>query len=153
MSKETNPDAATTDSVQPVAALAAVDEYFAAFNARDPQRFAQSLHYPHVRIDGLGQPRVWERWEDYAAVVDFAVIVRRDRWHRTVLDWKRVLQRGESKVHVAVGFTRRDAAGEPLVSEESLYVVTCRGGRWGIQMRSSFLEQPVAATAAGGQSG
>lgn len=123
------------------AALAAVDEYFAAFNARDPERFAKALHYPHMRIDGNGVPAIWTSWQEYAAAVDFDEIARRGNWARTNLDWKRVVQAGSAKVHVLVGYTRYNPQNEPILSQESLYVVTLHDGRWAIQMRSSFLEE------------
>ncbi len=129
------------------AALAAVTEYFASFNARDPARFAQSLHYPHMRINGLGKTRLWQNWEAYAAEVDFAEIARRGNWQRTQLDSAEVIQAGVAKVHVVVTYTRFDPDDQPILSEASLYVVTLVNDRWAIQMRSSFLEQAMPGEA------
>lgn len=126
-------------------ALAAVDEYFASFNARDPARFARSLHYPHMRIDGRAKTSLWQRWEDYAAQVDFSTIAARGNWHHTQLDSAEVIQAGQDKVHVLVRYTRFDPDNQPILSEESLYVVTLVDNRWAIQMRSSFLEQAMPA--------
>ena len=49
----------TAYATQEAAALQAVDAYIAAFNARDAERFAAALHYPHMRVDGLGRPAYW----------------------------------------------------------------------------------------------
>lgn len=125
-------------------ALLAVDEYFNAFNARDPERFAKSLHYPHMRVAGNGAPTLWHVWEDFAARTDFNAIATKGNWERTNLDWKRAIQTGKDKVHVMVGYTRYNPQKQPILSEESLYVVTRRDGRWAIQMRSSFLEEGMA---------
>jgi len=37
-------------SAAEAAALKSLDEYMAAFNSRDAKAWAQTLHYPHVRI-------------------------------------------------------------------------------------------------------
>ena len=126
-------------SADQAAAGAAVQAYIDCFNARDPDAFAQTLHYPHMRVDGQGRARVWESWSDYAREVDFSR-VEKTGWHHTVLDWQRVVQSGDEKVHIAVSFTRFNAVGEPLLSQESLYVVTLHDGKWAIQVRSSFLQ-------------
>ncbi len=51
------------------------------------------------------------------------------------------MQSGRHKVHVLVSFTRYDHADKPMHIQESLYVVTEHGGRWAIQVRSSYVEQ------------
>lgn len=129
------------------AAAAAVQAYIDNFNARDPQAFAQTLHYPHMRVDGFGRARVWPDWQSYADEVDFAR-VEETGWHHTVLDWQRPVQSGAKKVHVLVAFTRFNAVDEVLLTQESLYVVTLRDGKWAIQVRSSFLEESPAASTA-----
>ena len=50
-----------------------------------------------------------------------------------------MVQSSADKVHFAVKFTRRDAAGNALEVHRSFYVVTNVEGRWGIQLRSSFV--------------
>lgn len=128
---------------QEAAALAAVDEYIDAFNARDAKRFVNALHYPHMRVDGLGRPTYWATAADYLKDVEFDSAIRTG-WVYSRYDWKRVVQSGRQKVHVLVSFTRYGAKDQPLHTQESLYVVTEHDGRWAIQVRSSFLEQVMA---------
>lgn len=130
-------------SKQEAAALAAVDEYIDAFNARDARRFVNALHYPHMRVDGLGRPAFWATAADYLRDVEFDSAIRTG-WVYSRYDWKRVVQSGRHKVHVLVSFTRYGADDFPLHTQESLYVVTEHDGRWAIQVRSSFLEQVQA---------
>lgn len=127
------------------AAIAAVDEYLDAFNARDPKRFAAALHYPHMRVDGLGRPSYWTDAEAYLPDIDFAR-AERTGWAMSRYDRKEIVQSGRYKVHVLVTFTRLDRDGEVLHTQDSLYVVTLRDGRWAIQVRSSFLEEVQAST-------
>ena len=127
-------------AAQEAAALQAVDAYIAAFNARDAERFAAALHYPHMRVDGLGRPAYWPDAAAYLREIEFDSATRTG-WAYSRYDWKRVVQAGPRKVHVLVSFTRYNQADQPLHTQESLYVVTEQGGRWAIQVRSSFLEQ------------
>ncbi|MCP5180261.1 MAG: hypothetical protein R3E84_18510 [Pseudomonadales bacterium] len=135
--------AASPWAAEEAAALGVVDAYIAAFNARDPQAFAATLHYPHMRVDGLGRPALWLQPEDVAAGLDVAAL-EATGWAYSRFDERRVVQSGQEKVHVAVVFTRYRADGTPMHTQDSLYIVTRRDGRWGIQVRSSFLEQVQA---------
>lgn len=127
-SQTTYPDTAS--------AVAVLDEFIAAFNARDALRWARTLHYPHVRLaDDL--VTVWQTPEQYAASNDIGKVCASD-WDHSRWDWKRLIQAGDDKLHFLVSFTRYDAADTPLARYESLYVLTRRAGRWGIQARSSY---------------
>ena len=127
-------------STQEAAALRAVDVYIDAFNARDARAFVDALHYPHMRVDGLGKPGYWAHADDYLKEVEFDA-VRATGWSHSRYDYKKVVQSGRHKVHVLVSFTRYDHADKPMHTQESLYVVTEHGGRWAIQVRSSYVEQ------------
>lgn len=48
-----------------VGAMAALDEFMLSFNARDPQAWAASLNYPHVRF-ASGGVTVWQSAEEFA---------------------------------------------------------------------------------------
>ena len=127
-------------SSQEAAALRAVDAYIDAFNARDAQAFVDALHYPHMRVDGLGYPRYWANAADYLKEVEFDT-VQATGWSYSRYDYKKVVQSGRHKVHVLVSFTRYNTDDKPMHTQESLYVVTEHGGRWAIQVRSSYVEQ------------
>ncbi len=129
-----------SNAASEAAAAVAVQAYIDGFNSRDPEQFSQTLHYPHMRVDGLGRVRTWQRWQDHAAEVDFARALA-SGWDHSVLDWQKVVQSGQHKVHVAVAFTRYNAAGEAYLTQQSLYVVTRQDRKWAISVRSSFLEE------------
>lgn len=118
-------------------ALQAMDEFMAAFNARDPKAWAATLNYPHVRIAG-SNVRVWETEEEYADYMDFDAFSQQTGWHHSVWDSKKIVQAGEKKVHIAVQFSRFNADNERISTYESFYVLTNQDGHWGTQARSSF---------------
>jgi hypothetical protein len=138
-------------SAQQAAAMRAVDAYIDAFNARDARAFVDALHYPHMRVDGLGNPRYWASADDYLKEVEFDT-VQATGWSHSRYDDKKVVQSGRHKVHVLVSFTRYDKDDKPLHTQESLYVVTEHDGRWAIQVRSSYVEQVMQDQCIGSQS-
>ena len=120
------------------AAMASLEEYMAAFNARDPEAWAATLNYPHVRIAGDNSVRVWATQEEYANYMDFDAFAARFGWDHSVWDKREVVQSGKDKVHFATTFSRYDKDGNKIATFDSLYVMTKQDGHWGTQARSSF---------------
>ncbi len=113
-----------------------MDDFMTAFNARDPQAWAATLNYPHVRF-ASNQVRVWNSAEEFAR--DNADYPKRlAPWHHSRWESMQVIQSGPDKVHLAVTFVRFDAAGKEIGKFPSLYIVTLKNGHWGVQARSSF---------------
>ncbi len=116
-------------------ALAAVDRYLAALNARDTEAIRAAFNFPHMRIGAKGNLSRFEKPEDY----DFAHFYRAtsaDGWHHTGWDRTEAVYATGGKVHVAVDFTRYREDGSVIGHYFSLYIVTCQGGHWGIQVGS-----------------
>ena len=119
------------------AALQLHDRYLAAWNARDADAFAATLHYPHARqAPGVPGSRSWQGAEEYAAGMDFGPLIARG-WVRSHWDARTVVQAGNNKVHVAARARRVDAAGRAIETLQTLYVITEHDGRWGVQARFS----------------
>ncbi len=116
-------------------ALEAVNAYMRAFNARDVAGTDAALHFPHVRLasgkvslmEEGGQPP--DMFERFARAFGWAC----SRW-----DYRRAVQSCPEKVHFAVQFTRYRADGSAIGHFPSMWIVTKREGRWGIEARSSF---------------
>jgi hypothetical protein len=51
---------------------------------------------------------------------------------------RRLVQSPDDKLHFLVQFTRYNNEDKAMVSCESLYILTKRNNRWGVQARSSF---------------
>ena len=117
-------------------ALEAVNAYMRAFNARDLAGTDAALHFPHVRL-ASGTVRIMEApgslppdfFERFAAEHGWAC----SRW-----DYRRAVQSCGDKVHFAVQFTRYRFDGSVIGRYPSLWIVTLRDGRWGVEARSSF---------------
>lgn len=116
-------------------ALAAVDRYLAALNARDTIAIRDAFNFPHLRIGAQGKLSRFERPEDYD-FDHFFRTTRADGWHHTKWDNTEVVFATEGKAHVAVNFTRYREDDSVIGQYFSLYIVTCRDGHWGIQVGS-----------------
>ena len=118
------------------ACMATLDRFMAALNAYDAAAMDAAMHFPHIRIAG-GKVTVYEK--PGANPMDlFDKLRKEDSWSRSVWNERKIVQRSESKVHMALTYTRYRADGSTLGVYESLYVLTLKEGRWGIQLRSSF---------------
>ncbi len=117
------------------AALAVVDRYLAALNARDTVAIRDAFNFPHLRIGARGNLARYEKAEDYG-FDSFFKGVSGDGWHHTTLDRTEVVFATAGKAHVAVDFTRWREDGSAIGRYFSLYVVTCQDGHWGIQVGS-----------------
>ena len=128
---------AQTDNDEAIAgAMAALDEFMSTFNARDPQRWAQSLNYPHVRF-ASGSVTVWDSAEEFAQTDSFNRLAAIGWYHSHWLTRYIVLVSPE-KLHIATKFQRFNDSNESIGTYESLYIVTKVDGHWGTQARSSL---------------
>ncbi len=129
-------DDIVAETAEERSALGAVNAYMVAFNARDLAGTDAALHFPHVRL-ASGRLRVMEApgsqppdfFDRFTAATGWAC----SRW-----DYRRAIQSSAEKVHFAVQFTRYRADGSAIGHYPSLWVVTLRDGRWGVEARSSF---------------
>ena len=131
------PAAADDASPEAQAALAVMEAFLEAFNARDEAAWADTLLFPHVRL-ASGTVRVIDDREAFLAGADLDAFAASTGWDHSTWDDLEVIQEGPDKVHVRVRFSRFDGAGVRLASYDSLYVVERADGRWGVRARSSF---------------
>ena len=117
-------------------AMGAMDAFMLGFNARDPEAWAASLNYPHVRF-ASGSVTVWDSAEEFAQTLAFETLPRSGWDHSHWLTRDVVLVSSE-KVHIATVFQPFNSDNEVLFTYESLYIVTKVDGHWGTQARSSL---------------
>ncbi len=111
----------------------AIDDFFAALNAWDLEAARNALNYPHVHIAGQ-DVRVWHQPADF--VIDFEELAASEGWKYSTLDSCAMRQSSEEKVHFEVQYSRHRADSTRYATYQSLWIVTRRDGRWGIQCRS-----------------
>ena len=119
-------------------ALAAMDGFIDALNARDDQALCDLLHVPHVRISGNGVAIWADRQELEASYLREFYERAGPGWDHTVLDSKEVIHSSEHKVHLLIQFTRYGEDGAAMATFRSLWIMVFADGRWGAQARSSF---------------
>jgi hypothetical protein len=129
-------ESAPADDPKP-GAMAVMDAFMAAFNARDEAAWVDTLHYPHVRI-ASGRVAVYADRAAMLAATDLSAFAEDTGWEYSAWDDLQVIQSSPEKVHIAVNFTRYDAQGGVIGTYASLYVVEHVDGRWGVRARSSF---------------
>lgn len=119
-------------------ALRVTDAFMETFNAQDWNGHFDTYNFPHVRVAGV-EVKVWnDRAELLAGHAAYGAGRLEAGWSRSAWDDRQVIHGSVDKVHLAVKFTRYDRNGATLASYQAIYVVTCVGGHWGVQLRSSF---------------
>jgi hypothetical protein len=116
------------------AARATVEAYFDAFNSLDPEVWADTLHFPQVRLSLSGLD-LWATREDFLAGTEPG---RQRAWAGNKLESVETVQTGSAGANVVVRYSRLSVQGETLASYDAVYLATRRDGRWGIQARSTY---------------
>jgi len=111
-----------------------IDDFFAAFNARDMESARKTLHYPHIQIAGndvtiLDDPESFQ--------IDFQSLAS-DGWTHVTLDSCAMRQNCDEKVHFEVQLSMHRGSESRYATYQALWIVTRKDGVWGIQCRSIF---------------
>ena len=124
-----------TDHPEAVAAaMQCLDDFMAAFNARDVKAFEKTFNLPSVRLasnklviieSGYHQPQMFERGP-------------LAEWDHSPWERREIIHTGPDKVHIDTRFTRYRKDGSVIGGFDSIYVVTCEDGHWGVKARSSY---------------
>lgn len=118
------------------AGLDAVDRFLDTWNSRDPDKWAASLNYPHVRPSPFGETQIAANLEEYVSRVNYATVLE-SGWDHSEWDYKHVLQVSPRKIHVAGQWSRYNADGKVILTTPIVYICTKVDGGWGIQSRFS----------------
>jgi ketosteroid isomerase-like protein len=111
-----------------------IDDFFAAFNARDLERGRRTLHYPHIQIAG-NDVTILEDPESFQ--IDFQSLAS-DGWTHVTLDSCAMRQNCDEKVHFEVQLSMHKGSESRYATYQALWIVTRKDGAWGIQCRSIF---------------
>lgn len=121
-----------SDSIN--AAMTCLDDFMAAFNARDLPAWEKTFNFPSVRL-ASNTLTIIEPGFHKPTMFDNAL---GEGWHHSGWDRRDVIHTGLEKVHFDTRFTRYREDESVIGHYDSIYVVTNENGHWGIKARSSF---------------
>jgi hypothetical protein len=116
------------------AAMKVLDDFMAAFNARDVDAFEATFNFPSVRL-ASNTLRMIEKGDHKPEMFGTGAL---SEWDRSAWERRDVIHSGADKVHIDTRFTRYRADGSVIGGFDSVYVVTCQDGHWGVKIRSSY---------------
>lgn len=111
-----------------------IDDFFAAFNARDVEAGRRTLHYPHVQIAG-NEVTILEDPDSFQ--IDFQILAS-EGWTHVTLDSCSMRQNCDEKVHFEVQLSMHKGSEARYATYQALWIVTRKDDVWGIQCRSIF---------------
>jgi hypothetical protein len=107
----------------------AMEDYFAAFNARDEEAIRNHFHFPFSWI-------INTRVRAVPTAADFEsptkTLIETEGWHHSAFDYIEPVQVWENKVHFKLAYSRYKADGTKYATHEAFWILTKVGGRWGI---------------------
>ena len=113
-----------------------LDQFMEAVNAYDAAAMDATMHFPHVRFTA-GSMKVYEHAGSNPMDL-FDRLRQEDDWKVSTWRTRKLVQFNQYKAHYAVAYTRFRSDNSVIGVYESLYALTYKEGRWGIQLRSSF---------------
>ena len=116
------------------AAQTAVKSYFQAMSSLDPENWADTMHFPQVRLASSGLDFRQTR----ADFLSGAAPGRQRTWPETRIESIEVYQSGPSGANLNVRYSGLNAAGEALSAYDAVFLATLRDGRWAVQAHSTY---------------
>lgn len=116
------------------AALKLLDEFMAAFNARDVEAFEATFNFPSIRL-ASGKLVTLNKGDMTADRFTTGALTE---WDHSAWERREIIHAGADKVHVDTRFTRYRKDGSVIGGFDSVYVITKENGHWGVKIRSSF---------------
>jgi hypothetical protein len=124
--------------------MGCLDDFMAAFNARDIKAFEATFNFPSVRLASNTLAIIEPGYHQPGMFGQGALAA----WDHSAWERREVIHAGEDKVHVNTRFTRYRADGSVIGGFDSIYVVHLRdrplGGEGTLQLRA--LSRVRAAT-------
>jgi hypothetical protein len=125
----------TDNSLVIAGAMRCLDEFMAAFNARDLAAWEKTFNFPSVRLASNSLVIIDKAgWHPPDTFTRGAL----KEWHHSAWERRDVIHAGPDKVHFDTRFVRYRADGSVIGHFDSIYVVTLENGHWGVKARSSF---------------
>ena len=116
------------------AAQKVLDDFMAAFNARDIDAWQKTFNFPSVRLASNTLTIIDTDYHKPDMFTRGALA----EWDHSAWERRAVIHAGEDKVHIDTRFTRYAKDGSVIGGFDSIYVITKENGHWGVKARSSF---------------
>ena len=116
------------------AAMKCLDDFMAAFNARDVEAFEATFNFPSIRL-ASGKLVTLNKGDMTADRFTTGALAE---WDHSAWEHRKIIHAGDDKVHIDTNFVRYRKDGSVLGEFDSIYVITCENGHWGVKARSSF---------------
>jgi hypothetical protein len=124
----------TQNAASVTAAMKCLDDFMVAFNARDIAAWQQTFNFPSIRL-ASNTLTIIEKDHHRPEMFGRGSLAE---WDHSAWDRRDVIHAGDDKVHIDTRFVRYRPDGSELGAFDSIYVVTCENGHWGVKARSSF---------------
>ena len=116
------------------AAMKVLDDFMAAFNARDVAAWDATFNFPSVRL-ASGKLVTINAGDHKPEMFAKGALAN---WDHSAWERREVIHAGEDKVHIDTRFSRYRKDGSLIGGFNSVYVITKENGHWGVKIRSSF---------------
>ncbi|WP_374472644.1 hypothetical protein [Phenylobacterium sp.] len=116
------------------AAEKVLDDFMAAFNARDVEAWDRTFNFPSVRL-ASGRLVILQPGDHRPGMFGEGALAE---WDHSAWERREVIHAGPDKVHFDTRFTRYRKDGSVIGGFDSVYVVTLEDGHWGVKIRSSY---------------
>ena len=116
------------------AAMRCLDDFMAAFNARDIDAWQKTFNFPSIRLASGTLAIIDESYHKPEMFGRGALA----EWDHSAWDRREIIHAGADKVHIDTRFVRYRKDGSEIGGFDSIYVVTREDGHWGVKARSSF---------------
>ncbi|MFO1014199.1 MAG: hypothetical protein U1E50_10600 [Caulobacteraceae bacterium] len=124
-----------TDHADAIAAAQGVlDAFMKAFNARDIPAWEQTFNFPSVRL-ASNRLEILEKGTRTPNMFGQGALAE---WDHSAWERRDVIHAGADKVHIDTRFTRYRKDGSVIGGFDSIYIITCEDGHWGVKGRSSY---------------
>ena len=122
------------DPAAVAAAMQCLDDFMAAFNARDIPAWQKTFNFPSVRLASGTLAIIDENYHQADMFGRGAL----SEWDHSAWARREIIHAGADKVHIDTRFVRYHKDGSEIGGFDSIYVVTKEDGHWGVKARSSF---------------
>lgn len=114
-------------------ALECLDSFGKYFENEDLEGMDACFHFPHYIISG-SEVVCWK--EAGQLPLMFFEDLKKQGFKRTVVTRREPILVSENKVHFLYSYYREDVNGNVMSEHDNVWIVTCKDGKWGIQVRS-----------------